>query len=109
MKTLLFYFLPLAAYAGVNNWIKEDLTWPYYLILLFAFLLFQLGRLRYPKNDMPKAAKVTQAVFYVLAVMMIFRDQFLDAGLVNLMIVLTTVFVVVELMITKPQPNTNSQ
>lgn len=108
MKTLLFYFLPLAVYAGVNNWVQEELTWPYYLILLFAFLLFQLGRLRYPKNALPKAAKVTQAVFYALAVMMIFRDQFLDAGLVNLMIVLATVFVVVELFVTKPQSNTIS-
>ncbi|MBT2582096.1 hypothetical protein J7E21_04690 [Planococcus sp. ISL-109] len=108
MKTLLFYFLPLAIYAAVNNGVSEDLSWPYYLILLLAFLMFQLGRLRYPKNAVPPAAKVTQAVFYVLAVAMIFRDKYLDAGLVNLMIVLATVFVVVELFITKPQQNSKT-
>lgn len=106
VKTLLLYFLPLAVYAAINNMISGNLAWPHYLILLFAFLMFQLGRLRYPKNAVPPAAKVTQAVFYALAVMMIFRDKYLDAGLVNLMIVLSAVFVVVELIIAKPQDKT---
>lgn len=103
VKTLLFYFVPLAVYAAVNNGISNELSWPYYLILLLAFLMFQLGRLRYPKNAIPPAAKVTQAVFYGLAVVMIFRDKYLDASLVNLMVVLATVFVIVELVIAKPQ------
>lgn len=101
MKTLVFYFVPLAVYAAVNNFV-EAIAWPHYLVLLFAFLAFQLGRLRYPKDAVPPAAKVTQAVFYALAVAVIFRDKYLDTGLVNLLVILTTVFVLVELFVVKP-------
>ncbi|MDN5710623.1 MAG: hypothetical protein L0G95_14360 [Planococcus sp. (in: firmicutes)] len=108
MKTLLLYLVPLIVYALMNNLVNDSFTWPQYLILLFAFLAFQLGRLRYPKNEVPPAAKVTQAVFYVLTVAIIFRDKYLDAGLVNLMIALVAVFVIVEWIIAKPQQKANT-
>nr|WP_316046512.1 hypothetical protein [Planococcus glaciei] len=49
MKSVLFYFIPLAMFAAVNN-LVDRLYWPYYLVLLLAFLVFQLARVRYPKR-----------------------------------------------------------
>lgn len=104
MKSVLFYFIPLLIFAVVNNTVAV-LTWPYYLVLLLAFLVFQLARMRYPKDAIPPIAKITQAAFYILTVATIFRDQFLDALIINLLLGITFGLVIVEISQTKKKPS----
>lgn len=100
MKSFLFYFIPLLIFAVANNLVAE-LSWPHYLVLLLAFLVFQLARLRYPKDSIPPIAKITQAAFYMLTVATIFRDEFLSPLIINVLIGITCGLVVVEIIQTK--------
>ncbi|MBZ5202211.1 hypothetical protein HU147_13365 [Planomicrobium chinense] len=103
MKSVLFYFIPLAMFAAVNN-LVDRLYWPYYLVLLLAFLVFQLARVRYPKDAVPPIAKVSQAIFYILTVAFIFRDQYLDPWIINVLLGITLGIVIVEIMQYKKKP-----
>ncbi|ANU28204.1 hypothetical protein [Planococcus versutus] len=103
MKSLLFYFIPLLVFAVVNNFVSV-FSWPHYLVLLIAFLIFQLARTRYPKDAIPFIAKITQAVFYILTVATIFRDQFLTPLLINVLLGVTLGFVIVEILQTRKKP-----
>ncbi|WP_224076892.1 hypothetical protein [Planococcus chinensis] len=100
---MLFYFIPLAMFAAVNN-LVDRLYWPYYLVLLLAFLVFQLARVRYPKDAVPPIAKVSQAIFYILTVAFIFRDQYLDPWIINVLLGITLGIVIVEIMQYKKKP-----
>lgn len=104
MKSVLFYFIPLGVFAVVNN-LVDRLYWPYYLVLLLAFLVFQLARLRYPKDAVPPIAKVTQAIFYILTVAFIFRDQYLNPLLINVLLGITLGIVIVEIMQYRKKPS----
>lgn len=104
MKSLLFYVIPLLIFAVINNTIAV-LTWPYYLVLLLAFLVFQLGRTRYPKDALPAIAKTSQVAFYILTVATIFRDQFLSPLLINVLLGVTIGVVIVEIIQTKKKPS----
>ena len=104
MKSVLFYFVPLAVFAVVNN-LVDRLYWPYFLILLLAFLMFQLARLRYPKDTVPPVAKITQMVFYILTVAFIFRDQYLDPLIINVLLGVTLGIVIVEILQYKKKPS----
>lgn len=103
MKSLLFYFIPLLVFAIVNN-VVTSMAWPHYLALLLAFLVFQMARLRYPKDGVPRIAKITQAAFYILTVATIFRDEFLSPLAINIMIGVTLGIVIVEIIQTKKKP-----
>src|SRR5690606_15527490 len=103
VKSVLFYFIPLLVFAVINN-VVEVLSWPYYLVLLVAFLVFQLARIRYPKDAIPPIAKITQAAFYILTVATIFRDQYLDPLLINVLLGVTLGLVIIELLQTKNKP-----
>lgn len=104
MNSVLFYFVPLLVFGIINNFIGQ-FSWPYYLILLLAFLMFQLARLRYPKNDVPAIAKISQGLFYVLTVAVIFRDQYLNVLLINLLIGITFGVVIVEILQNRKKPS----
>lgn len=104
MKSLLFYLIPLVIFAVINNTVAS-FSWPHYLVLLLAFLMFQLARMRYPKDAIPPIAKITQAVFYILTVATIFRDQFLSPFLINVMLGITLGFVISEIIQTKKKPS----
>lgn len=104
MKSILFYLIPLAIFVAINNFI-DNLFWPYYIVLLLAFLAFQLARLRYPKNELPMTAKLAQAAFYILTVAVIFRDQFLSVSVINILLGLTLGLVIVDLLVSKKQPS----
>lgn len=104
MNSLLFYFVPLLIFGVINNLIGE-FSWPYYLVLLLAFLMFQLAQLRYQKNAVPGIAKISQGLFYVLAVATIFRDQFLNVTLVNVLIAITLAAVIVEILQNRKKPS----
>ncbi|MGH2317696.1 hypothetical protein ACRC6Q_07990 [Planococcus sp. SE5232] len=103
MKSVLFYFIPLLIFAVINNAVAA-LSWPHYLVLLLAFLVFQLARMRYPKDALPTIAKTTQAAFYILTVATIFRDQFLSPLLINVLLGITLGLVIVEIIQTKKKP-----
>lgn len=103
VKSVLFYFIPLLVFAVINN-VVEVLSWPYYLVLLVAFLVFQLARIRYPKDAIPPIAKITQAAFYILTVATIFRDQYLDPLLINILLGIALGLVIIELLQTKKKP-----
>lgn len=103
VKSVLFYFIPLLIFAVINN-VVEILSWPYYLVLLVAFLVFQLARIRYPKDAIPPIAKITQAAFYILTVATIFRDQYLDPLLINVLLGVALGLVIIELLQTKKKP-----
>lgn len=100
MKSLLFYFIPLVVFAISNHFVAV-FSWPHYLVLLIAFLMFQLARTRYPKDALPAIAKITQAAFYILTVATIFRDQFLSPAVINVLLGITLGLVLVELYQTK--------
>ena len=103
VKSVLFYFIPLLVFAVINN-VVEILSWPYYLVLLVAFLVFQLARIRYPKDAIPPIAKITQAAFYILTVATIFRDQYLDPLIINILLGIALGLVIIELLQTKKKP-----
>ncbi|ANU13239.1 hypothetical protein B481_3420 [Planococcus halocryophilus Or1] len=103
MKSLLFYFIPLMLFAVINN-VFSVFSWPHYLVLLLAFLVFQLARTRYPKDAIPFIAKLTQAAFYILTVATIFRDQYLNPLIINVLLGVTFGFVIVEIMQTRKKP-----
>ncbi|WP_225218339.1 MULTISPECIES: hypothetical protein [Planococcus] len=103
VKSVLFYFIPLLVFAVINN-VVEVLSWPYYLVLLVAFLVFQLARIRYPKDAIPPIAKITQAAFYILTVATIFRDQYLDPLIINILLGIALGLVIIELLQTKKKP-----
>ncbi|MDN3426378.1 hypothetical protein QL992_02535 [Microbacterium sp. APC 3898] len=103
VKSVLFYFIPLLVFAVINN-VVEVLSWPYYLVLLVAFLVFQLARIRYPKDAIPPIAKITQAAFYILTVATIFRDQYLDPLIINILLGIGLGLVIIELLQTKKKP-----
>ena len=104
MKSVLFYFIPLLIFAVINNAVAS-LSWPHYLVLLLAFLVFQLARIRYPKDALPTIAKITQAAFYILTVATIFRDQFLSPLIINVLLGITLGLVIVEIIQTKKKPS----
>lgn len=104
MKSILFFIIPLIVYTVINNAV-DDLFWPYFLVLLIAFVIFQLARLRYPKDAVPLPAKITQAAFYVLTVAFIFRDQFLSPLIINVLLGLTIGLVIAEILQSKKQPS----
>lgn len=104
MKSVLFYFIPLAVFASVNNFV-DRLYWPWFVTLLLAFLMFQLAKLRYPKDGVPGIAKASQAFFYILTVAFIFRDQYLDAFIINILIGLTLGIVIVEIKKNREKPS----
>lgn len=91
-------------FAAVNN-LVDRLYWPYYLVLLLAFLVFQLARVRYPKDAVPPIAKISQAIFYILTVAFIFRDQYLDPWIINVLLGVTLGIVIVEIMQYKKKPS----
>lgn len=97
MNSILFYIIPLIVYAIVNNTV-DNLYWPHFLVLLLSFIVFQLARLRYPKDKLPSSAKVAQAAFYVLTVAFIFRDQFLDPLIINILLGIAIGLVIMEIM-----------
>lgn len=104
MKSVLFYFIPLLIFAVVNNAVSV-LSWPYYLVLLLGFLVFQLARMRYPKDAIPPIAKITQAAFYILTVATIFRDEFLNPLIINVLLGITFGLVLAEIFQTKKKPS----
>lgn len=104
MNSLLFYFVPLLVFGVINNFIGQ-FSWPYYLVLLLAFLMFQLARLRYPKDAVPGIAKISQGLFYLLTVAIIFRDQYLNVTLVNVLIGITLGVVIVEILQNRKKPS----
>lgn len=105
MNSVLFYIIPLIIYAIVNNAVA-NLYWPHFLLLLFSFVVFQLARIRYPKDNIPAPAKVAQGAFYVLTVAIIFRDQFLDPLIVNVLLGITIGLVIFEISQDKKQAST---
>ena len=102
MNSVLFYIIPLVIYAIVNNSV-DNLYWPHFLLLLASFVIFQLARVRYPKDKIPTTAKVTQGAFYILTVAFIFRDQFLEPLLINVFLGITIGLVIIEIMQGKKQ------
>ena len=102
VNSVLFYIIPLVVYAIVNNTV-DNLYWPHFLVLLLSFVVFQLARLRYPKDKLPTTAKVSQAAFYVLTVAIIFRDHFLEPLIVNVLLGITIGLVIIEIMQGKKQ------
>ncbi|PSL41918.1 hypothetical protein B0H99_101164 [Planomicrobium soli] len=105
MKPTLFYSIPLLVYIVVNNGVAY-LTWPYFLIVLLSFLLFQMARLRFPKGAiLPLTAKMTNAAFYITTVAFAFRDQFLSPTTVNTLIGITICFAIADLRQTKKEPS----
>ncbi|WP_237146530.1 hypothetical protein [Planococcus halocryophilus] len=90
-------------FAVINN-VFSVFSWPHYLVLLLAFLVFQLARTRYPKDAIPFIAKLTQAAFYILTVATIFRDQYLNPLIINVLLGVTFGFVIVEIMQTRKKP-----
>lgn len=104
MKSVLFYFIPLLVFVVVNN-VVASMAWPHYLVLLLAFLVFQLARLRYPKDAIPPIAKITQVAFYLLTVATIFRDEFLNPLIINVLIGVTFGIVIAEIFQTKKKPS----
>lgn len=97
MNSILFYIIPLVVYAVVNNTV-DNLYWPHFLVLLLSFIVFQLARLRYPKDNIPSTAKIAQGAFYVLTVAFIFRDQFLDPLIINILLGITIGIAIMEIM-----------
>jgi hypothetical protein len=104
LKSVLFYFVPIAVYAVINNTV-DRLYWPYFLVLLLAFLMFQLARLRYPKDAVPPAAKITQGAFYIVTVAFIFRDLYLEPLIINVLLGVTLGIVLVEIMQYRKKPS----
>ncbi|HSP22450.1 MAG TPA: hypothetical protein VLQ20_08970 [Planococcus sp. (in: firmicutes)] len=104
MHSVLFYIVPILIYLAVNN-IVANLYWPHFLVLLLSFLMFQLARVRYPKDGVPLYAKVTQAVFYVLTVAFVFRDQYLNPLIINILLAVTIGFVIAEIMQNRKKPS----
>lgn len=102
MNSILFYIIPLAVYAIVNNTVA-NLYWPHFLILLLSFVVFQLARMRYPKDKIPATAKTAQTAFYILTVAFIFRDQFLAPLYINVLLGVTIGLVIIEIMQSKKQ------
>ena len=102
MNSVLFYIIPLVVYAIVNNTV-DNLYWPHFLLLLLSFVVFQLARMRYPKDKIPAPAKVAQGAFYVLTVAIIFRDQFLEPLIVNVLLGVTIGLVIFEISQDKKQ------
>ena len=96
VNSVLFYVIPLIVYVIVNNTV-DNLYWPHFLLLLVSFVVFQLARIRYPKDKIPTTAKVSQGAFYVLTVAIIFRDQFLDPLIVNVLLGITIGAVIFEI------------
>ncbi|MDN7241055.1 hypothetical protein QWY14_04595 [Planococcus sp. N028] len=88
MKPILFYSIPLLVYIIINNSVA-DLSWPYFLILLLSFVLFQMAKLRFPKDAIPFLTKVTSGVFYITTVAFIFRDPFLNPLVINILLGIT--------------------
>jgi hypothetical protein len=104
MKTILFYSIPLVVYLVINNFIA-NLTWPYFLILLLSFLLFQLAKLRFPKDAIPTVAKLTNGVFYVTTVAFALRDQFLNPLVINVLLAIAIGLAIIDLLQTKKEPS----
>lgn len=104
MNSLLFYFVPLIVFGAVNNFVGQ-FSWPYYVVLLLAFLMFQLARLRYPKDAVPAIAKISQGMFYLLTVAIIFRDHYLNAAIINVLIGITLGVVIVEILQNRKKPS----
>ena len=104
LHSVLFYFVPIVIYLVVNN-IVDNLYWPHFLVLLLSFLMFQLVRVRYPKDGVPLYAKVTQAAFYVLTVAFIFRDQYLNPQIINILLAVTIGLVIAEIMQNRKKPS----
>lgn len=102
MNSVLFYIIPLIIYAVVNNTV-DNLYWPHFLVLLVSFVIFQLARVRYPKDKIPTTAKIAQGAFYILTVAFIFRDQFLEPLIINVFIGITIGLVIIEIMQGKKQ------
>ncbi|WP_033542462.1 hypothetical protein [Planococcus sp. CAU13] len=102
MNSILFYLIPLVVYAIVNNTV-DSLYWPHFLMLLLSFIVFQLARLRYPKDRIPSTAKVAQGAFYVLTIAFIFRDQFLNPLFINVFLGIAIGLVIIEILQGKKQ------
>lgn len=102
MNSVLFYIVPLIIYAIVNNTV-DNLYWPHFLVLLIGFVIFQLARLRYPKDKIPATAKVAQGAFYVLTVAIMFRDHFLEPLIINVFLGVTIGLVIIEIVQGKKQ------
>ena len=105
LTAIFFYSIPLLVYIIINNLIA-DLTWPYFLILLLSFVLFQLAKLRFPKDAIPFITKLTNGVFYITTVAFIFRDQFVNPLVINILLGITIGLAVIDLKQTKKQPAT---
>ncbi|MDN3450932.1 hypothetical protein QMA09_12110 [Planococcus sp. APC 3906] len=104
MHSVLFYIIPIVIYLVVNN-LVDHLYWPHFLALLLSFLVFQLVRVRYPKDSIPLYAKITQAAFYVLTVAFIFRDQYLNPAMINILLAVTIGLVIAEIMQNRKKPS----
>jgi hypothetical protein len=105
LKYVLFYSIPLLVYILINNLIAS-LTWPYFLLVLLSFLLFQMARLRFPKGAaLPIISKAASAAFYVTTVAFALRDQFLQPLAINILLAITACFAVIDLRQTKKEPS----
>lgn len=104
MKSILFYSIPLFVYLLINNLVTH-LSWPYFLILLLSFLLFQFGKLRFPKDALPPITKMTNGVFYVMTVAFAVRDQFLNPLVINILLAITVILAIIDLRQTKKEPS----
>lgn len=104
LQSVLFYIVPIVIYLLVNN-LVANLYWPHFLVLLLSFLMFQLARVRYPKDAVPLYAKVTQAAFYVLTVAFVFRDQYLNPLIINILLAVTIGLVLAEIMQNRKRPS----
>ncbi|TWT28368.1 hypothetical protein [Planomicrobium sp. CPCC 101110] len=105
MKYIMFYSIPLAVFLLINNAVGQ-LSWPYFLVVLLSFLLFQMGRLRFPKGaPLPPATKLANAAFYAATVAFALRDRFLDPLVINLLIGITIVLVIADMRQVKKEPS----
>ncbi|MGI2327004.1 hypothetical protein [Planococcus sp. YIM B11945] len=103
MKFVLFYFIPLVVYIVLNNAI-DQMSWPYFILVMASFLLFQMTRLRFPKDaPLPFTTKLANWGFYALTVAFVFRDQFLNPLIVNVGIGITVGLVIIDLFQTKKE------
>lgn len=96
------YIIPLLIYMILNNAV-EEFSLVYYLLMIAAFFAFRLAKLRYPRNVYPWTARAAQFSFYALTITLLLRDRYFDGMIVNGLLVLTLLFVLLDLLLPKKE------
>ncbi|TWT01008.1 hypothetical protein [Planomicrobium sp. CPCC 101079] len=105
MKYAFFCSIPLIIYILINNLVAH-LSWPYFLLVLLSFLLFQMARLRFSRGAvLPPITKLNNGAFYATTVAFALRDQFLNPLVINLLIGITVCLTIADLRQTKKEPS----